>query len=110
MGYGAYSNYTVYETKEGKRMRLVIDIPEDTYKRTKFYKEFRDLNDCVLVLKAIEHAIELPKGHGRLIDADDIALIDEQFYITSDYYVAESAINDTPTIIEAYKAERSDKE
>lgn len=53
-------------------MQIVIDIPEDTYKRTKFYKEFRDLNDCVLVLKAIDHAIELPKGHGRLKDVDKI--------------------------------------
>ena len=84
-------------------MKLVIDIPEDVLKRTVFYREFRELNDCITTIKALEKAIPLPKGHGRLIDADDIALIDEQFYAPSDYYVAESAINDAPTIIEGVR-------
>lgn len=57
-------------------MQIVIDIPEETYKRTKFYHEFRDLNDCVITLKAIDNAVPLPKGHGRLIDVD--ALIKKQ--------------------------------
>lgn len=53
-----------------------------------------------ILCNAIANGTPLPKGHGRLIYADDIALIDERFYIPSDYYVAESAINDAPTIIE----------
>lgn len=51
-------------------IELVIKIPEDVYKRTVFYREFKDLNDCVTIIKALEKAIPLPKGHGRLIDAD----------------------------------------
>ena len=86
-------------------MKLIIDIPEDTYKRTKFYKEFRDLNDCVLVLKAIDHAIELPKGHGRLIDIDDIEWAkhqEERNYMDYDIVDWDDIIN-APTIIEADK-------
>ena len=40
-------------------MKLVIDIPEDVFKRTVFYREFRDLNDCVITLKALEKAVSL---------------------------------------------------
>ena len=36
-------------------MKLVIDIPEDVYKRTVFYREFKDLNDCVTTIKALEN-------------------------------------------------------
>ena len=92
-------------------MQIVIDIPEDTYKRTKFYKEFRDLNDCVLVLKAIEHAIELPEGHGRIADIDELH---NTFKKACDAYNINniSFISDvdmhfdlSPTIIESDKAE-----
>lgn len=81
-------------------IELVIKIPEDTYKRTKFYKEFRDLNDCVLVIKAIDHAIPLPKGHGRLIDAD--RLYDDFEYADYDF---EETLEYAPTVIEADKGE-----
>ena len=49
-------------------MKYIIDIPEDVFKRTVFYREFRDLNDCVTTIKALEKAVPLPKGYGRLID------------------------------------------
>ena len=55
-------------------IELVIKIPEDVFKRTMFYREFRDLNDCVTTIKALEKAVPLPKGHGRLIDADKTIL------------------------------------
>ena len=92
-------------------MQIVIDIPEDTYKRTKFYKEFRDLNDCVLVLKAIDHAIELPKEHGRLIDADAVEYTcnsDECGMLAGCNHcqyniITEDEIDKAPTIIEADK-------
>lgn len=51
-------------------MQIVIDIPEDVLKRTVFYREFKDLNDCVTTIKALEKAVPLPEHHGRLIDAD----------------------------------------
>lgn len=49
-------------------MKLIIDIPEDVYKRTKFYKEFRDLNDCVITIKALENSAPLSKWVDGLTD------------------------------------------
>lgn len=40
-------------------MKLIIDIPEDVYKRTVFYHEFKDLNDCVESVKAIVNGTPL---------------------------------------------------
>ena len=85
-------------------MQIVIDISEELYNRFGYEYGEENLiskytNDAIL--EAFCNGTPLPKGHGILIDADDIALIDEQFYVPSDYYVAESAINDAPTIIEA---------
>ena len=64
-------------------MQIVIDIPEETYKRTKFYHEFRDLNDCVIVLKAIDNAVPLSKvlndinvEINTLVDADMFSIGD----------------------------------
>jgi hypothetical protein len=78
-------------------MQIVIDINDEIYKEILSGKD--GLSNYVHGL--IRIGTPLPQGHGRLIDADDIALIDEQFYVPSDYYVAESAINDAPTIVEA---------
>ena len=49
-------------------VELVIKMPEDVLKRTVFYREFRSVRDCIMTIKALEKAISLPKGHGRLID------------------------------------------
>lgn len=75
-------------------MEIVIKIPDEDYEYLKTHNKHG-------LYSSILNGVPLPKGHGRLIDADDIALIDEQFHTPSDYYVAESAINDAPTIIEA---------
>jgi hypothetical protein len=87
----------------------VIDIPEDVYKRTVFYREFRDLNDCVATIKALEKGTQLPKGHGRLIDAD--ALYNELEFPSKRFGEAfKEILDDAQTIIEADKAESEDKE
>lgn len=88
-------------------MQIVIDIPEDVYKRTVFYREFRDLSDCVATIKALEKATPLPEEHGRLIDADKLEPRD----ISPDAWYSPIwgfelfDIEDAPTIIEADKAE-----
>ena len=89
-------------------MKIVIDIDDDIYKSVVNNDDYvlEEDVDWILLENVIANGTPLPKGHGRLIDADDIALIDEQFYVPSDYYVAESAINDTPTIIEADEEEQ----
>ena len=71
-------------------MRLVIDIPEDTYQyviNTGTYGHYR-FNSA----KAIKNGTPLPKGHGRLIDAGVLA-------------VALAQIDWADTIVEADKGE-----
>ena len=84
-------------------MKIVIDIPEDVLKRTVFYREFKDLNDCITTIKALEKAVPLPKGHGNLKDAD--ALMKEAVIISNENesysFVYAENIADAPTIIEA---------
>ena len=81
------------------KRQIVIEIPEEEYENIKSMYIHNNATAADL-RRIILNGIPLPKGHGRLIDTDDIALIDEQFYVPSDYYVAERAINDAPTIIE----------
>lgn len=87
-------------------MKIVIDRDKEVNKLKEMIDTLTDKKDlqsvrfAINILENIE-GTPLPKHHGRLIDADNIALIDEQFYVPSDYYVAESAINDAPTVLEA---------
>lgn len=91
-------------------MRIVIDIPEDILKRTVFYREFRDLNDCVTVIKALEKAILLPKGHGDLVDRKQALRTDcfgdghdglRAFHEYEDYAKMRKYLQNIPTIIPA---------
>lgn len=99
-------------------MQIVIDIPEE-------YKNQFDKNRCkekfdslatnefgYILRKAFEAGIPLPKGHGRLIDADKTALLSDLFCYTrytgideAPYEDATTALEFAPTIIEADKAE-----
>ncbi len=55
-------------------MKLVIDIPEEMYKDYVLVNLSRGNGKNIVYdfLKAIKHGTPLPKGHGRLIDADEI--------------------------------------
>jgi len=91
-------------------MRLIIDIPDDVYERTQE-------NRYVIYDKmynAIRNGTPLPKGHGRLIDADVLILNNEEYRLRLPYSEADEMqnrmidyINDdihrAPTIIEADK-------
>jgi hypothetical protein len=83
-------------------IEIVIKIPKEDWK---FIKESDGCRFSRTIIDAVINGTPLPKGHGRIIDTDDIALIDEQFYVPSDYYVAESAIDHASTIIGADKEE-----
>lgn len=75
-------------------MQIVIDIPDYVYCDIQAYKTiFPDKIEEVA--KAIKYGTPLPKGHGRLIDADDI----------DNHIVGGVDTRDCPTIIEADKAE-----
>lgn len=51
-------------------MQIVIDIPEDTYIAT--CNESMLPPDVKNVVNAIKNGTPLPKGHGRLIDEDEV--------------------------------------
>lgn len=74
-------------------MKLLVEIDEGIYKN---HKELPDeaLNSCGL---AIKHGTPLPKGHGRLIDAD--ALWKKWVFDA----IGKQEIDEAPTIIEADK-------
>lgn len=79
-------------------MKIVIDIPEDLYEVVKedgipLYKEERKV-----LADAIANGTPLPKGHGRLIDAD--------YKVSSDGRTIDTVCGHiAPTIIEADKGE-----
>lgn len=89
-------------------IELVIKMPEEIYKASQIIDvKYEDV--IQIPLEVIKNGISLPKGHGRLIDADTIYLIDEDFLCQSDYVVAEGAVDNAPTIIEADEVESEDK-
>lgn len=52
-------------------MKLVIDIPEEIYLNVK--KDY--LYDTEVIVNAFKNGTPLPKGHGKLIDADSMKTI-----------------------------------
>ena len=73
-------------------MQIVIDIPEEEYRKVQDGRA-----SVSMMQKAIRNGTPLPKGHGRLIDADRLMRVD--------HIILESTVNNAPTIIEADKAE-----
>ena len=56
-------------------MQIVINIDDNFYKRAMVYKgeQFPDNDDLLSALiTAVNNGVPLPKGHGRLVDADEI--------------------------------------
>ena len=79
-------------------MKIVIDIPKFVYDMTKAQKKVIDA-DVEIVGKAIANGTPLPKGHGRLIDADTYRkeMLDSREF---DFF---KRLDMQPTIIEADK-------
>lgn len=85
-------------------MQLIIDIPEETVKAIQNGEDYRyDIHT------AIAQGTPLPKGHGRLIDADalemDKRVCGERYLSGSTLFVANKVIEQAPTIIEAGKGD-----
>lgn len=54
-------------------MEIVIDIPEEQYEYIKgLYKACTDYRTTLMLYDAVRNGAPLPKGHGRLIDADEL--------------------------------------
>lgn len=85
-------------------MKIVIDIQDDVYRVLKedIYP-IPDTERLALVFKTlVKKGTPLPKGHGRLIDADAL----RKKWIFGN--VERSTIDDAPTIIEADKGVEND--
>lgn len=82
-------------------MQIVIDIPEEEYNECKMQVELmkqegiiiESLNTALRIFVA--NGTPLPKGHGRLIDADELE---------SRMKIGYCIVRDAPTIIEADEA------
>lgn len=83
-------------------MQTVIDIDDNLYTRL-FDNGEIDAVDMLKVCVAVRKGVVIPKGHGRLIDANEVIKIANK---TKDLH---GAIWNTPTIIEA-DTESEDKE
>lgn len=81
-------------------MQIVIDIPEEV--KNKVYAHGLSLcpSDKEQLIHAIMNGVPLPKGHGRLIDADALNRKD-----VNCANVPMNFIDNAPTIIEAESEE-----
>ena len=79
-------------------MQIVIDIPKKLYDR---YKEKDYIKKCDIdgFEKALDSCIIIPKGHGRLIDADAY----REEFLNSRGFEPMKILGFQPTIIEADK-------
>lgn len=83
-------------------IELVIKMPEEQYNMI-LLSDKTAMSECVSkegMMYAIKNGTPLPKGHGRLIDADKLKARAKND-ITG--YCYEDLIDTTPTIIEADK-------
>ena len=93
-------------------MQIVIDIPEDRYKWIKQRVEENKNEPTHLPMEyvLIANGTPLPRGHGRLIDADKMKNkmlyshdIGAEIEMNGTEEVINYIFNDAPTIIEADK-------
>ena len=93
-------------------MKLIIDIPEKRYKDIQRIAEVQiESNHFQTAEQIIAKGTPLPKGHGRLIDADElkanIYMYHRNRYCTQkDVDTSFYVINNAPTIIEADKGDK----
>lgn len=84
-------------------MKLIIDIPQGL--KIDFENENWTALTCMEMKNALMKGTPLPKGHGRLIDADALKKIIQENDVLNmtGFNVRLCDINNTPTIIEADK-------
>lgn len=93
-------------------MKLIINIPEDRYNEILKDDYIPDGNFRRNCIQAIKNGTPLPKGYGRLIDADKLELDYDwceydndngQLVVLGYQAYSDNAINTAPTVIEADK-------
>ena len=94
-------------------MKLVIDIPEEDYAVILANADIVNKRKKHTLEEAVLNGIPLPKGHGRLIDENQIDTVELEDSITFMRYTKGGEVDlriDTPTIIEAEREESMSKE
>lgn len=87
-------------------MQIVIDIPIDAHYHTK--KRNVSESDIKIILEAISKGIPLLKGHGRLIDVDELLTSERPRGIADDIWKEShiyKLLSNAPTILESDKGE-----
>ena len=80
-------------------MQIVIDVPDEKYDRLVY-------QDIISLRSYVENGIVLPKGHGRLIDANRLRSMYSINRANFNTVVGiQKWIDDAPTIIEADDSE-----
>lgn len=84
-------------------MKLVIDIPESTYKVFKNLNEIIGIlvyeKDILTLIKAVKNGTPLPKGHGRLVDMSEVIVKLMQYFVGNK--TLEQCLDEVHTVIEA---------
>ena len=90
-------------------MKIVIEVPEE------YYEDLKELSDESISLEMfiIKYGTPLPKGHGRLIDADvdikglrEMKVVDEKDKQSVRF--ATIVLENAPTVIEADEGSESE--
>lgn len=85
-------------------MQILINISEDDYRKVQDGRA-----SVAMMLNAIRNGTPLPKGHGRLIDADalkmDTRVCGDRYLSKTSLFVANKVIEQADTIIESDKEE-----
>ena len=102
-------------------MQLVIELSDETYDKVINPHNWYDPNNAITdIAKAIEYGTPLPKGHGRLIDVNEVEEYLENIQQELDGWgdtdsaieiaKARMGLDTVSTIIEADKAESEDRQ
>ena len=87
------------------QMQIVINLDENIYTRLFDNGTLISRADGIVIERAIRAGIVLPKGHGRLIDADVLMEDVKKHYFDnrSALRCVEIPVNNAPTILESNK-------
>lgn len=90
-------------------MQVVINIDDDVYKRALVYKDVQlasnSANDLSELITAVANGTPLPKGHGELVDKNDVVsvILFSKLFDSARCSEVTETLNNIPTIIEVDK-------
>ena len=101
-------------------MQIVIDIPAHIYEAIKAMQvicgggRFSGKTYLQILINSVQNGTPLPKGHGRLIEADKLKLTQHDIHVEAINYrhrcISIENIDEAPTIIEADRGKEAEGE